>query len=335
MKRLNTIIKKSMAALVWLPIVIAVLVSCDGMNDMHKKFLEDGELVYLPKPDSMLFLPDRYSALIRLWFYNSPNAKTIDVYWNNDSDSLLVPVSLHTGIDSIDIEIPNLEEKSYEFTVYATDAVGNRSIPVIGSISVIGEFWEASLSDRQAVRIEYSPEQTLINWDAFSNCTYTELEYQTTNGATKLLKILPAETVTRLTDARQGFAFLRYRSVYAIAGRNIEREWLNYSPHYTLFSVGESTPYGWTPEISQGLAATVDDPNVWDFQMYLNGGNVRFLTEQNWSCIQLYPDLQVVAPGSGYFQLNPNVTKNWSVTQAGNYHIRIDLNDLSISFTIM
>ena len=41
----------------------------------------------------------------------APNVRSIDVYWNDGLDSLIVPVELKTGYDSMSIILENMEEK--------------------------------------------------------------------------------------------------------------------------------------------------------------------------------------------------------------------------------
>jgi hypothetical protein len=335
--KLITIIKKTGAAFLPLLIAATVLVACDGMNDMHNKYLENGEIVYLPKPDSVVFLPDRYSALIRLWIYNSPNTKSIDLYWNNGRDSLIFPVSLHTGMDSVDIKIPDLEEQAYEFSIFTSNHSGNRSIPVQGSVTVIGDLWENSISDRRVSKIEYTSEYTMIWWDASNGGTYTELEYDGLDGTTRMRRILPGETETWLSDAVQGFAHLRYRSVYVIAGNTIFRDWFRYAPRYLVYPVGDATPYGWVDYDAIGIPAPADNPNVYDFEMNLGQGNVRFMTEPSFSSIQLWPHFWSTGlPGEGSFQLtSPEViTANWVTSAAGLYHIHLDLDEMTYKIAL-
>ena len=83
--------------------VVSVLsfVSCDDFMDVHKEYIEDGEIIYAPKPDTIGFIAGKNRILFNCRTYNTPNVRSIDVYWNDGLDSLIVPVELKTGYDSI------------------------------------------------------------------------------------------------------------------------------------------------------------------------------------------------------------------------------------------
>jgi hypothetical protein len=129
------------------------LFACDGMMDFHTKYLESGEIVYLPRPVSVDFLAGRERVLLRIELYNSPNVKTVDIFWNNGQDSIIVPVSSSTGLDTILINIPNLKEGSYTFTAWTTDAYGNHSLPTTGFSGSYGEMYQNSLSNQPVWQI--------------------------------------------------------------------------------------------------------------------------------------------------------------------------------------
>ncbi|MDR1122070.1 MAG: hypothetical protein LBM08_14320 [Dysgonamonadaceae bacterium] len=198
---------------------------------------------------------------------------------------------------------------------------------IFSAVSII----VSSMSDRRVSNIEYYPEYTLIRWESTTDVnSYVELECDGVDGKTETLKVLPSETEIYLWEAVQGFAHLRYRSVYAIAGNTICSDWLRYSPRYMIYPIGDASPYGWVDHNSVGVPAPANNPNVYDFEMNLGRGNIRFLTAPNFSSIQLWPDgWSLSLPGEGYFQFNPNVSLNWMVTKAGLYHIHLDLNELT------
>ncbi|MDR1340226.1 MAG: hypothetical protein LBK58_09270 [Prevotellaceae bacterium] len=205
-------------------------------------------------------------------------------------------------------------------------------LPIVAhaGLPVTGDFWLSSMSDRRVSNIEYYPEYTLIRWESTTDVnSYVELEYDGVDGKTETLKVLPGETEIYLWDAVQGFAHLRYRSVYAIAGSTIYSDWLRYSPRYMIYPIGDASPYVWIDYNSVGVPAPTNNPNVYDFEINLGRGYVRFLTASSFSSIQLWPDgWSLSLPGEGSFQFNPNVSLNWMVTEAGLYHIHLDLNEL-------
>ena len=76
---------------------VSVLSSCDDFMDVHKEYIEDGEIIYAPKPDTISFVAGKERILFHCRTYNAPNVKSVDIYWNDGLDSLIIPVSLGAG----------------------------------------------------------------------------------------------------------------------------------------------------------------------------------------------------------------------------------------------
>ena len=102
--------------------------SCEDFMDIHKEYIEGGEIIYAPKPDTISFIAGKDRILFNCRTYNAPNVRTIDVYWNEGLDSLIIPVELNTGYDSISVVLEDMEEKSYSFNVRTTDNYGHKSL---------------------------------------------------------------------------------------------------------------------------------------------------------------------------------------------------------------
>jgi hypothetical protein len=181
--------------------------------------------------------------------------------------------------------------------------------------------WESFPSARTISKIEYDSDVTLITWNASVSETHTELEYDLVGGGTHTMQIDPGEATTELQNAIPGFAHLKYRSVYASS----TSEWFSYSPHYLIYPIGDATPYGWIDYNSVGIPATEDDPNVYDFEMNLGSGNVRFMTAPLFASVNLWPGWP--AWRDGPFQFTSNPLGNWIFEEAGLYHFHFDLNE--------
>ena len=90
---------------------VSVLSSCDDFMDVHKEYIEGGEIIYAPKPDTVSFIAGKERILFHCRTYNAPNVKSVDIYWNDGLDSLIVPVSLGAGYDSLNVVLDNMPEK--------------------------------------------------------------------------------------------------------------------------------------------------------------------------------------------------------------------------------
>lgn len=93
--------------------------SCDDFMDVHKEYIEGGEIIYAPKPDTINFIAGKGRILFNCRTYNAPNVRSIDIYWNDGLDSLIVPVELKTGYDSISVILDNYnrQNQKYNFVI--------------------------------------------------------------------------------------------------------------------------------------------------------------------------------------------------------------------------
>src|SRR5690606_3791113 len=95
--------------------------SCESFMDIHEEYVKDGEIIYAPKADSIQFIAGKGRVQFAFWLKNAPNVKSIDLYWNSMSDSLITPVSPTTGLDSFYVVVPDLPEGAYTFEVKTRD----------------------------------------------------------------------------------------------------------------------------------------------------------------------------------------------------------------------
>ncbi|MDR1221496.1 MAG: discoidin domain-containing protein [Tannerella sp.] len=128
---------------------LSVLSSCDDFMDVHKDFIKDGEIIYSPKVDSVSFVAGEHRILFHCWLYNSPNVRSVDLYWNERRDSLITAVTPSMGRDSVDILLSGLEEKSYTFDVRTTDQFGHKSLWTTDFGNTYGANYRATLADRR------------------------------------------------------------------------------------------------------------------------------------------------------------------------------------------
>ncbi|MDR0697680.1 MAG: DUF4998 domain-containing protein [Tannerella sp.] len=334
--------------------LLPALFACSKMEDVHKAYIhEGGEIFYLTAPDSIAILPDKYSALVRLWTYNAPNVKMVKIYWDNGQDSLIVPVSFHTGKDSVDILIPGLREKTYSFTITMADNFGSSSIPVENiSCNVVGDIWLNSLASRSIRRVSnFVNNPVVIYWnnDVSEEVLYSEVIYENTNGDTTILQVPNNEQTTIIPDAKVCMRVL-YRSVYApLATSAVEKEPVRFDPGWDNMSmVGD--PTGWWDGYH-----TTSNNYVYVFDIAnLTAGNFRFNYQNashyygrtDWLVViappevgaevvdgKTYPILQwfgdepefdIALHGGGEFK--------WHLSTAGHYRITIDMNEMWAKF---
>ncbi|KAA6341905.1 Sialidase [termite gut metagenome] len=211
-----------------------VLSACEGMMDFHQKHLEGGEIVYLPKPLSVDFLAGKNRVVLRMSLYNSPNVKTVDVYWNNGKDFLSVPLTLSIGLDTVYVPIPELEEKSYTFTVYTSDAYGNRSLPITGFGTAYGEMFQSSLVNQPIRRADLTEEGGLVQWSTtVDHLLLNEVRYLTKTGDSTVVKSVVGINPL-LPEVRAGSCFV-YRSMFLPEPEAIDTFYVNWTPYDEAF----------------------------------------------------------------------------------------------------
>ncbi|MDR1156345.1 MAG: hypothetical protein LBL04_16705 [Bacteroidales bacterium] len=176
-------------------IMLSVLVSCENMMDIHKKYIEDGETVYTVKLDSVKFYAGANKVYLKFWLFNAVNVKTVDLYW--DEDSLIIPVTPSAALDSLTVEVPCTEEKSYSFKVRTTDVFGNHSLWSTGFANSYGDFFRQSLVNRS---IKNLSDGALAWYPPASNLIRSELRYTKIDQQKNTLNVPAEQTATQCAD---------------------------------------------------------------------------------------------------------------------------------------
>lgn len=205
---------KRIYSLVALVISVLSFTSCDDFMDVHKEYIEGGEIIYAPKPDSVNFIAGEGRLLFNCRTYNAPNVRSIDVYWNDGLDSLIIPVELNTGYDSISVILDNMEEKSYTFTIRTTDNFGHKSLFVTDFGTSYGDTYRATLNDRGIKSLFLSDVEGTVEWySAPLHLVRNEIRYIRNDGSQTTVEISSVDNLTKLPGVKPGSTF-EYRSLY-------------------------------------------------------------------------------------------------------------------------
>ncbi len=269
-------------------LILFILSSCEDFMDIHKDYVKDGEIIYAPKVDSMIFIAGQNRVMFRYWLYKSPNVRTVDLYWNDDMDSLIIPVTPSAGIDSFQTIIPNLEEKSYTFRVQTTDSYGHKSLFMTNFGTAYGELYRNALSNRRINTVaieEYDnkPSGIVSMFSAGTGLVRTEVRYQKTDGTTDVAIGLPSKNSVICPYVKPGSSF-DVRSLYIPETEAVDTFATDWASYQTTFPDVDSYRYdrrAWEVlEVSDETAsdgggmATVIDGNLstyWHSQW--SGGN--------------------------------------------------------------
>lgn len=131
---------------VLLAIVGVVFVSCTETDANFKQYLENGEIEYSNKVDSVKTISGRNRAKITASLFNAITVTEVVVSWNDGENMLSFPYEKSDNdIDALEYIIPNLEERSYQFAVFSKDAQGASSVEVDAFVNVYGDAYRSSL----------------------------------------------------------------------------------------------------------------------------------------------------------------------------------------------
>ena len=138
--------------------MIALIVSCDNMDDTHKKYADESKRVYLGRPDSVRAFPG-FGSVKLTWYINAdPKVETTVIYWNNRRDSIVKPfIRTQDGAQKDSVVIDKtmdgkpLAEGTYFFELVNKNSRGERSLPTIVQAKVYGQPLANSLKVRPVI----------------------------------------------------------------------------------------------------------------------------------------------------------------------------------------
>ncbi|GHT20878.1 hypothetical protein FACS189464_3040 [Bacteroidia bacterium] len=117
------------------------------MNDMHDKYLKDGEITYIGKVDSVKLLPGNGRMSVKYWI-TDPRAKELQVLWSAGADSFTLDIPNHQPEEALTFMIDPIIEGEHELQFLTNDKEGNSSVRFEASQSVYGEVYKSSLTNR-------------------------------------------------------------------------------------------------------------------------------------------------------------------------------------------
>lgn len=281
-------------------LTLAFVAGCEEFTDIHQEYIEGGEIIYAPKTDSVAFIAGKGRVLFRFWLYNSPNVETVNLYWNNDLDSLVVEVAPSTGLDSTDVILPGLPEKSYTFHVHTVDRYGHPSLSVTDFGSSYGEFFQNSLTNRRIKSVSISDQGGMIGWYAAAeNLVANEVRYLKNDGTTAVVRMPATGNSVLCPDAKTASTF-EYRSLYIPEEEAIDTfavEWAQYdTPFPAIYEYNKSgwTIVSWSDQEAGdggGVTSLLDgNLNNWWHSKYNDGGS----TLPHWVVIDLTSSKRIV-----------------------------------------
>ena len=152
--------------------LMLTLAGCADMNDKHRSWLEDGEIVYIGKVDSVHAFSGDERVLFRYWI-SDPRAKTLNIKWSLGQESLDIAIPAHIPAEPFDLFIgrneKHIDEGNHTFQWVAHDQHGNKSVMFETTANIYGERYQNRLNNRSIISAEADGTDVKLTWGGVSN----------------------------------------------------------------------------------------------------------------------------------------------------------------------
>lgn len=267
-------------------IVATGIYSCKDMMEFHQDYIKNGEIVYLSKVDSIVSYPGKNRIQLSGYLKNAYNVNKVIVYWDNRADSMIFDYSKTKDLDSLNLVIPNLQEKSYIFDLYTRNSDGNSSIKVSIAGTAYGNLFRSALAARTSNGFKYEKNQLkalFLTADPLERGTL--ITYTTVDEGEKTLILSPDSSSITLVNRKPGTPY-SYQSVYVPEMAAIDT-FYSAKTSATIAYDGKVSKAGWTiagfdteepaEGAPNGLANAIIDDNLNSFwHSQWSGGNPGF-----------------------------------------------------------
>jgi hypothetical protein len=159
--------------------ILLFIVSCGDIDSIHEQYLQ-GEQVYAGKLDTLEVKPGYYRAQLEGQTQFLGNSNQIIIEYDDQTDIYDINEdNFQNGIYKL--ILPELEEKSYEFTITTQDEIGNLSVSQIVAGFAIGDIFVSDQDPREIIDFSFESDGTYANFygNAQSeNVIYTLVDYE-------------------------------------------------------------------------------------------------------------------------------------------------------------
>ncbi|MCH5716467.1 DUF4998 domain-containing protein [Niabella hibiscisoli] len=214
---------------------IALLLSSCSKEDAYKKFTEGGEIAYTGKLDSIKIYSGKNRVIIRGLLLADPKVTKCVIYWNNRVDSVVVPVTRTQNVDTLMVELKNLQEGVHNFIIYTYDNLGNESVPTYKAGRVYGERYSGTLLNRP-INNAFTNEAglTVIDWgamDRLSGIFATDMTYTDASNQQRTIRVPIDSVATRLTDFKEKTS-IQFRTLFRPDTLSVDTFYTTYTTKY-------------------------------------------------------------------------------------------------------
>lgn len=175
--KIITILKYSLMS-----VFLVGIFACDKMEDVHKEYIEEGEIEYAPRP-LMLTVQSGFNRLKVSWVLTSTKMADACVIVSDGKE--LAKFNTETLTDAtVEWMLTNLEERSYNLDVFTVTTEGDTSVVSSTVGTVYGSVYKESLSNVTLKHVEVVDDTLRFNAVGFYqglagyNMQYTNLKSQ-------------------------------------------------------------------------------------------------------------------------------------------------------------
>lgn len=191
--------------------------SCEKMEDVHKEYIADGEIIYRVKPTAVKSYSG-YNRAKLTWNLVCPKLVTQCRIEENDSLLAELPVAYE---DTVRMEciLNDLEEKTHTFSIYTLDAAGNTSLKSEIIVDVYGAKYEANLRTNISLKSVWrradDPNQVLVGLSeqSSSKVVKTRIYYKKMDGKEALIEVKAGEKDVVLEQVAED-SYFKLQDVY-------------------------------------------------------------------------------------------------------------------------
>ncbi len=191
--------------------------SCENMEDVHKKYIADGEIIYRVKPTTIKSYSG-YNQAKLTWNLVCPKLVTQCRIEENNSLLAELPVVYE---DTVRMEciLNNLEEKTHTFSIYTLDAEGNTSLKSEIIVDVYGAKYEANLRTNISLKSVWrkadNSNQVLIGLSeqSSSKVVKTRVYYKNVDGKEAMQEVKTGEKEIVLEQVAED-SYFKLQDVY-------------------------------------------------------------------------------------------------------------------------
>lgn len=188
-----------------------MIISCVKMEDVHQKYIPDGETIYRVKPSNVVAYPGNNRVKL-VWRLVCPTLVTKCEIRDKDSILAEIPVEYKDTVN-MECTLSNLEEKTYTFSLYSLDAEGNSSVQSDVIVEIFGDKYSSSLKTTTSLKSVWrnvdNKQKILVNLSerVSAKISGTNVFYKSISGKEECVLVDNEVSVVEIQDVAEGSYF--------------------------------------------------------------------------------------------------------------------------------